>query len=105
MMRRSFLTLLFAVLLMFAQQAAVQHTYAHVADSQQSSSDDDKRLPKHSEACGKCVALADIEHAVAAKSQVVYVASAQFQQMAALTQSFAAAINLSYLSRAPPSLT
>lgn len=114
MIRRSFLSLLFAVLLVLAQQAAMLHPYVHVADSQQNSTQSkldnskqdkqDKRAPSHTEVCGKCIALADIEHIVGSTSQTLNIAVGQYVLSTAINQSFFVTQRLAYHSRAPPSL-
>lgn len=103
MIRRSFLPLLFAVLLVFAQQAAMLHPYEHTADWQQKSSDD-KKAPSHSEVCGKCVALADVESAVGSKSQNLHIQPGQFELSTISQQPIVSGHFLPYHSRAPPYL-
>lgn len=103
MVRRSFLSLIFAVLLVFAQQVAVSHPYEHTADWQQKSSDQ-KQAPAHAEFCGKCVALADISSAVGTKSQSLQIIPGQIVQTTTLRQSIVSAHFLPYHSRAPPCL-
>jgi hypothetical protein len=103
MIRRSFLSLLFAVLLVFAQQEAMLHPYEHAADWQQKSSSN-KQTPPHSETCGKCLALADINSAVGSKSQALQVVPGQFELSSTLLQSIVSAHFLPYHSRAPPYL-
>jgi len=103
MIRRSFLSLLFAVLLVFAQQEAMLHPYEHTADWQKKSSGD-KQAPSHSEVCGKCVALADINSAVGSKSLVLHVLPGQFELSPTSRQSIVSAHFLPYHSRAPPYL-
>lgn len=103
MIRSSFLSLLFAVLLVFAQQEAMLHSYVHTADWQQKFSED-KQAPKHSEACGKCVALADIGSTVGSQSNTLIVESGQFELSTKLHQSIISERFLPYHSRAPPNL-
>jgi len=114
MIRRSFLSLLFAVLLVLAQHMAMLHPYVHVADGQQNSTQDnqsdskqnqqDKQAPRHTEVCGKCVALADIENLVGSTSQALSITLGQYVLATDVNQSFSATQLLSYHSRAPPSL-
>lgn len=103
MVRRIFLSLFFALLLVFAQQAAVVHGYVHTADLQQSSQND-KQSPKHNEVCAQCVALADISGAIGAKSYVFKLDAGQQQPWPALQLALAGTTRLYYRSRAPPSL-
>jgi hypothetical protein len=103
MIRRSFLSLLFAILLVFAQQAAMLHPYVHVADWQQKSSQD-KQTPKHLEICGKCVALADIENTVSSQSYTLNITFEQFELLTTSRLSIASEYFLPYHSRAPPTL-
>lgn len=103
MIQRSFLTLLFTVLLMFGQQQAMVHTYVHTADLQQKSSEN-KSLPNHSEVCGKCVALANLGAAVGSQTHILNIASGHFQLSTHLHQSIVSQRVLAYLSRAPPIL-
>ncbi|MES2013778.1 MAG: hypothetical protein V4445_08505 [Pseudomonadota bacterium] len=111
MIHRSFLSLLFAVLLVLAQHMAMLHPYVHVADGQQNSTQDnqnsskqDKQAPRHTEVCGKCVALADIENLVGSTSQALSITLGQYVLATDVNQSFSATQLLSYHSRAPPSL-
>jgi hypothetical protein len=103
MARRSFLSLLFAVLLVFAQQAAMLHPYVHVADLQQKSSED-KQVPKHLVACEKCVALADIENTVSSQSHAHNITFEQFELSTTPHLSITFEYFLPYHSRAPPTL-
>lgn len=103
MVRRSFLSLMFVFLLVFAQQEAMLHPYEHTADWQQKSSSD-KQTPPHSESCGKCVALADICSAVGSKSLVIRVFPGRSVLSANALQSVDSATPLFYRSRAPPVL-
>ena len=118
MMRRSFLTFLFAVLLVFGQQQAMVHAYVHTADwqkasselysSSQSSLNADKpsgdSSTSHSEVCGKCVVLANLCAAVGTQAHVLDIVSSQFHQSAILPQSIVSSRLLAYHSRAPPRL-
>ena len=104
MVRRLFLSLLFAVLLVFAQQAAMLHSYVHVADWQQKTSEG-KQAPKHLEICGKCVALADIQNIVGSQSYNLNIIFEQFELSTIPHQSITSEHFLSYQSRAPPILT
>jgi hypothetical protein len=101
MVRRSFLSLLFAFLLLFAQQVAMLHPYEHTADWQQKSSSG-KQAPLHSEACGKCVALADMGSAVGSKALAIHVLPDQFELSSIPRQSIVSVHFSSYHSRAPP---
>jgi hypothetical protein len=103
MIRRSLLTLFFAVLLMFGQQQAMVHTYVHTADLQQKSSES-KPLSNHAEVCGKCVALANLGAAVSSQASTLDIASGQFKLSTALYQFVISARFSSYRSRAPPIL-
>jgi hypothetical protein len=103
MIRRSFLTLFFAVLLMFGQQQAMVHAYVHTADLQQKSSEN-KQLPNHSDVCGKCVALANLSAAVGTQAQILNIATGQFQLSTSLHPSIISQCVLAYHSRAPPFL-
>jgi hypothetical protein len=103
MIRRSFLTLFFAVLLMFGQQQAMVHAYVHTADLQQKSSNEDKPT-NHSEVCGKCVALANLGAAVGSQAHILNITSGQFQLSTSLHQSIISQRVLAYHSRAPPHL-
>jgi Protein of unknown function (DUF2946) len=103
MIRHTFLSLLFAVLFVFAQQQAMLHSYVHTADWQQKSSGD-KQAPKHSEVCGKCVALSNIGHTVTSQSHAFNVASGQFELSTSSHLSIASESFVPYHSRAPPYL-
>lgn len=103
MIRRSFLTFFFAVLLMFGQQQAMVHAYVHTADLQQKSSNEDKPT-NHSEVCGKCVALANLGAAVGSQAHILNIISGQFQLSTSLHQSIISQRVLAYHSRAPPHL-
>jgi hypothetical protein len=103
MIRRSFLTLFFAVLLIFGQQQAMVHAYVHTADLQQKSSEN-KPLPNHSDVCGKCVALANLGTAVGSHTYIPDIASGQFQLSTSLHQAIISQRVLAYHSRAPPHL-
>ncbi len=118
MLRRSFLSLFFAVLLVFGQQQAMVHAYVHTADLQQKSSNQqsstqnpsspqsssDDRSTTHSEVCGKCVALANLGAAVGSQAHILDIASGQFELSTALHQSVISKRFSSYRSRAPPIL-
>lgn len=103
MMHRSFLSLLFAILLVFAQQAAISHSYVHAADLQQKSQSN-KQAPKHSEVCGQCVAFADIGSAVGSQPHTLNIAVGLFELISTNHQSLAFERFPAYYSRAPPSL-
>lgn len=103
MIRSSFLSLFFAILLVFAQQAAMLHPYVHTADFQQKSQGD-KQAPKHSDVCGKCVALADIGNAVDSQSHTFDIASGLFEPLSTNHQPIASERFPYYHSRAPPIL-
>lgn len=59
MNRRLLFSLLLAFALLFAQQGAVLHALAHLAEGTPAQSQQEKHLP-HSPACDKCVAYAGI---------------------------------------------
>lgn len=103
MTRRLYLSLLFAVLLVFAQQVAMLHPYVHTADWQQKSSED-KQAPKHYEVCGQCVALAGIGSAIGSQSHALIFEPGQFELSTKLHQSIISERFLPYHSRAPPTL-
>jgi hypothetical protein len=103
MIRRSFLPLFFAVLLMFGQQQATVHAYVHRADFQQKSPEN-RQLPNHSDVCGKCVALANLGAAVGSQAYILNIASGQFQLSTSLNQAIISQRVLAYHSRAPPHL-
>jgi hypothetical protein len=103
MIHRSFLSLIFAVLLMFGQQQAMEHAYVHTADLQQKSTNEDKPT-NHSEVCGKCVALANLGAAVGSQAHILNITSGQFQLSTSLHQSIISQRVLAYHSRAPPHL-
>lgn len=103
MIRHTFLSLLFAILFVFAQQEAMLHPYVHTADWQQKSSED-KQAPKHSEVCGKCVALSNIGHTVGSQSHSFHIASGQFELSTSTHVSIVSESFLPYHSRAPPYL-
>ena len=103
MINRSFLSLLFAFLLTFAQQLALTHPYEHTADWQQKSSSHKNTLP-HTDNCEKCAALAGVASAVGSKSQSIPVIAAQFELSSATTQPTVSAHFQPYQSRAPPYL-
>lgn len=103
MTRRLYLTLFFAVLLMFGQQQAMVHSYVHTADWQQKSSNEGKST-NHSEVCGKCVSLAGLGAAVSSQAHTFHIATGQFEFFTVLTQAVISQRFLPYLSRAPPNL-
>ena len=102
MSRRAFLSLIFAFLLIFAQREVMLHPYEHTADWQKSSSD--KKTPNHSEACGKCVALADINSAIGSKSQALLILPGKFELSSTSLRLIVSAHFSPYHSRAPPPL-
>lgn len=104
MIRRSFLTLFFVVLLMFGQQQAMVHAYIHTADLQQKSAEN-KSLPNHTEVCGKCVSLAGLGAALSSQAATLNIISGQFQLSTQLHQSIISQRVLAYHSRAPPILS
>jgi len=103
MIRRSFLTLFFAVLLMFGQQQAMVHSYVHTADWQQKSSDE-RKSTHHSEVCGKCVSIAGLNVALSSLAHAFHIATGQFQLSTSLHQSIISQCVLAYYSRAPPQI-
>jgi hypothetical protein len=103
MINRSFLSLLVAFLLTFAQQLALTHPYEHAADWQQKSSSQKNTLP-HTDNCDKCIALAGIASAVGAKSQSFHALSTTFEFLPSATQPTISAHFQPYQSRAPPYL-
>ena len=113
MIRRSFLTLFFAVLLMFGQQQAMVHAYVHTADLQQKSSNQqtynqksssEDKSTNHAEVCGKCLSLAGLSAAIGSQAHILNIASGQFELSTALHQSVVSTHFSSYHSRAPPIL-
>jgi hypothetical protein len=118
MIRRSFLTLFFAVLLMFGQQQAMVHAYVHMAELQQDSSTEqssdqqfstqqspsENKSSNHAELCGKCLSLAGLSAAIGSQAHILNIASGQFELSTALHQSVIATHFSSYHSRAPPIL-
>jgi K+ transporter len=103
MIQRTFLSLVFAILLVFAQQGAMLHSYMHTADWQQKSSNESKST-NHTEACGMCVALANLGSAVSSQAHISIFSSGQFELSTALHQSIISRCFLPYQSRAPPIL-
>ena len=103
MIHRSLQSLLFAILLVFAQQAAMLHPYVHTVDFQQKSQSD-KQAPKYSEVCEKCLAFADIGSAVGSQSYTLNIASGPFELISTNHQSIASERFPDYRSRAPPTL-
>ena len=103
MIRRTFLSLFFAILLVFAQQGAMLHSYVHTADWQQKSSNEGKS-GNHTEVCGKCVAFANLGNAVSSQAHIIKIASGQIELSTALHQSIISRCVLPYHSRAPPIL-
>jgi hypothetical protein len=103
MINRSFLSLLFVFLLLFAQQQALVHPLEHFADAQQKSSNHKNTLP-HSDNCAKCAALAGVASALASKSQPVIALNATFELICSVTQSLFSQSFHPYQSRAPPYL-
>lgn len=103
MIRRTILSLFFAILLVFAQQEAMLHPYVHTADLQQKSSSEDKST-NHTEVCGKCVALANLGATVSSQAHILDIALGRFELSTTLHQSIISQRVLSYHSRAPPVL-
>ena len=103
MINRSFLSLLFAFLLTFAQQLALTHPYEHTADWQQKSSSQKNTLP-HTDNCAKCIALAGLDSALGSTSLIVDTLTAQFELTSATAQPIISAHFHPYQSRAPPYL-
>ena len=101
MINRSFLSVLFAFLLTFAQQMALTHPYEHTADWQQKSSSQKSTLP-HADNCAKCIALAGIGSALVSTSPTIDILTAQFEITSATTQPIISAHFQPYQSRAPP---
>lgn len=118
MIRRSFLTLFFAVLLMLGQQQAMVHAYVHTADLQQKSSNQwspnqqsstqksssEDKSTNHSGVCGKCLSLAGLAAAIGSQTHILNIVSGQFELSTVLHQSVISARFSSYRSRAPPIL-
>ncbi|MDI1361573.1 hypothetical protein [Methylotenera sp.] len=113
MIRRSFLTLFFAVLLVFGQQQAMVHAYVHTADLQQKTSNQqtlnqksssEDKSSNHAEVCGKCLSLAGLTAAIGSQAHILNIASGQFELLTALHQSVISTRFSSYRSRAPPIL-
>ena len=113
MIRRSFLTLFFAVLLVFGQQQAMVHAYVHTADLQQKSSNQqtynqksssEDKSTNHAEVCGKCLSLAGLSAAIGSQAHILNIASGQFELSTALHQSVVSTHFSFYHSRAPPIL-
>jgi hypothetical protein len=114
MINRSFLSLLFAFLLLFAQQQSLVHPLEHLAlenlaGSQQKTSDQtqspsEKQTLPHTDNCSKCDALAGIGSAVSSKSQIVHALSARFEFLSSAKQPIISAHFQPYHSRAPPYL-
>ncbi len=103
MINRSFLSLLFVFLLLFAQQQALVHPLEHFTDAQQQSSNHKNTLP-HSDSCAKCSALAGVASALTSKSRSVIVLNTTFELISSATQSLFTEPFQSYQSRAPPYL-
>ena len=103
MINRSFLSVLFAFLLTFAQQLALTHPYEHTADWQQKPSSHKNTLP-HSDNCDKCAALAGIANAVASNTHTLAVLPAIFALSSCTQQPTVSAHFQPYQSRAPPYL-
>lgn len=103
MINRSFLSLLFVFLLLFAQQQALVHPLEHFADAQQQSSNHKNILP-HSDNCAKCAALAGVASALGSKSQSVIASNSTFELISFETQSLFSQPFQPYQSRAPPYL-
>ncbi len=101
MINRSFLSLLFAFLLTFAQQLALTHPYEHTADWQQKTASHKNTLP-HSDSCGKCTALAGVANAVASNSHTLAVLPTTFALSFCTQQPTVSAHFQPYQSRAPP---
>lgn len=101
MLRRNFLHVLLALLLLCSQQMRVAHAVSHWGDSHQSSTDS-KHLPSD-KPCDQCLAFAQIgsalnSHAISFAFLSVD-ASGQLEQ---LTQCHFSRPIRTYLSRAPP---
>jgi hypothetical protein len=103
MINRSFLSLLFAFLLTFAQQQALLHPYEHAADWQQKSSSQKNTLP-HADNCGKCIALSGVGSAVGSKSHFTLAVNTSFELAFFAISPTISAHFQPYQSRAPPYL-
>ena len=103
MINRSFLSILIAFLLTFAQQLALTHPYEHTADWQQKTSSHKNTLP-HSDSCGKCAALAGVANTVASNSHALAVLPTTFALSSCSQQPTVSAHFQPYQSRAPPYL-
>ena len=101
MINRSFLSVLFAFLLTFAQQLALTHPYEHTADWQQKTSSHKNTLP-HSDNCDKCAALAGVANAVASNSHILAVLPTTFELSSCTQPPTVSAHFQPYQSRAPP---
>lgn len=103
MINRSFLSVLLAFLLTFAQQLALTHPYEHTADWQQKTSSHKNALP-HSDNCDKCAALAGVANAVASNSHALAILPTTFALSPCIQQPTVSAHFQPYQSRAPPYL-
>ena len=103
MVRRTFISLFFAILLVFAQQEAMLHPCVHTADWQNKSSTEDKST-NHTEVCGKCYALANLGASISSQAHILNIESGQFELSTTLHQSIISQRILPYHSRAPPIL-
>jgi len=113
MVRRSFLALFFAVLLMLGQQQAVVHTYMHSAylpkkslnlQSPTQKSSSENKSSNHFEVCTKCLSLASFASAIGSQAHFLNIVSEQLKLSTALHQPTVSARFFSYHSRAPPIL-
>lgn len=94
-------SLLLAFALLFAQQGAVLHALAHLAEGTPTQSQQEKHLP-HSPACDKCVVYAGIGSA-ASSSPLVFHGQETADILAAAVLFLILSFPLhAYRSRAPP---
>lgn len=103
MFRRTLLSLAFAILLVFAQQEGMLHLYAHTADWQQKSLNNDKTT-NYTEVCRTCVALANLSATVSSHAHILNIESGEFELSTSTHQSIISQCVLLYRSRAPPTL-
>lgn len=103
MINRILLSMLLAILLLFAQQQALVHPYQHSIVRQQNPSNHKNTLP-HTDICAKCTALASVACAIGSKSHVLHVLPATFALLTYIKQLSISAHFQAYQSRAPPYL-
>lgn len=103
MLRRFILSISLIVLFAMGQQGAVLHEISHYADINPTSQQQDKA--PHSPLCDKCLSYGELASALGVHYFVPPVIAASYELSAFSSSHHPSQTLLSYLARAPPSLS